>query len=61
MLWGLRLAVRGFAGGLLLWGFNAVAGVFDFHIGLNPASALAVGLLGVPGLVLLALVRVLLA
>lgn len=44
------LVWRGLAGGLALWVLNLAGGPLGFHVGLNPATAMAVGFLGVPGL-----------
>jgi inhibitor of the pro-sigma K processing machinery len=40
-------------GGLALWALDALARPIGLHVALNPASALTVGLLGIPGLALL--------
>lgn len=53
----LRVTASSVAGGLVLWGLNSVGALVDFHIGLNPASALVVGVLGLPGLLGLGLLR----
>lgn len=53
----LRLVGSSVAGGLVLWGLNLVGGLAGFHVGLNPVSAAIVGLLGLPGLLSLGLVR----
>lgn len=57
----LRLAVNGLVGGAVLWVFNYLTSPLGFHLGLNPISALIVGLLGLPGLVGLSLLRLFLA
>lgn len=44
---------NGVLGGLALLVLNVVGNYIGFHIGLNPASALTAGLLGVPGVILL--------
>jgi inhibitor of the pro-sigma K processing machinery len=60
----IELAVRVLAnsvvGGLALWVVNQVGGAFHFHIGLNPISAVVVGVLGAPGLVSLGIIRAIL-
>lgn len=45
-------------GGLLLYLINLVGGLFGFHIGLNLFTCIFVGILGVPGAILLILVRI---
>jgi inhibitor of the pro-sigma K processing machinery len=56
----LRLLLYCVAGGLALWAVNQVGGPMGFHIGLNPVSAAVVGLLGIPGLLGLSLLRLIL-
>lgn len=55
-----RVVVNSIIGGLWLWGANILGGLFDFHVGLNPASAVLVGTLGVPGFVGLGVIRLIL-
>lgn len=38
-------------GGLSLWALNLAGGIFGFHLGVNPVSAVLVGMLGAPGVV----------
>lgn len=45
------------AGGTALWLINVIGGYVGFHIALNPASAVVTGLLGIPGLISLVLMR----
>ncbi len=52
-----RLLYNGIIGGIVLIILNFVGGYFGLHIPLNPISALAVGFLGVPGVVLLLLLQ----
>lgn len=53
----LRLLYNGVIGGLLLWLVNLVGGFFGVMIPINPITALAAGFLGVPGVILLLLLR----
>lgn len=48
-------------GGVALLAVNWAGAWVGFHLGLNPLSALVVGYLGVPGLLLLAAIRSLVA
>lgn len=57
----LRLLFCGALGSLLLLLFNAVAGHLGVQIGINAVTALIVGYLGGPGLVMLVLVQRMLA
>ncbi|MCR4403563.1 MAG: pro-sigmaK processing inhibitor BofA family protein [Firmicutes bacterium] len=49
----IRLAYSAVVGGIVLWLVNLVGGVFGISVAINPATALAVGLLGLPGLALI--------
>ncbi|HHY37626.1 MAG TPA: pro-sigmaK processing inhibitor BofA [Clostridia bacterium] len=57
----LSVLYHGVLGGLALWAFNYIAGAFDFHLSINPVTALVTGYLGIPGLGLLIAVQRLLA
>ena len=52
-----RLLVNTLLGFAALWFIRATAGVTGITLGLNLCNALVVGILGVPGLVLLLLVQ----
>jgi len=47
------LAVRTLVGGLCVWALGFVLSLFGLSLGLNPVTALVVGLLGAPGALLL--------
>lgn len=51
----IKLVWNAILGGALLWLVNLVGGVFGFTIAINWMSALIVGLLGIPGVILLIL------
>lgn len=48
-----QLIGNGIMGGLTLLLFNFIGGIFGLGVTINPLNALIVGLLGVPGVVLL--------
>ena len=52
----LKFVLNSLAGGLLLLLVNAAGTFFGFHIPLNFLSILTVGILGLPGLLLLLLI-----
>ena len=52
-----RLLVNTLLGFAALWAIRATAGITGVTLGLNLCNALVVGILGVPGLVLLLLVQ----
>ncbi|MGI6603696.1 MAG: pro-sigmaK processing inhibitor BofA [Firmicutes bacterium] len=53
----LRLLYNGLIGGVILYLVNLVGGFFGLFIAINPITALIAGFLGVPGVVLLILLR----
>ncbi|MGB9793256.1 MAG: pro-sigmaK processing inhibitor BofA family protein [Thermacetogeniaceae bacterium] len=61
-LWGplrflLKTAVRIALGGLLLFVVDAFAAAWGWSLSINPVSAFVAGFLGIPGVVLLALLK----
>lgn len=56
----LRVLGSSLVGGLVLWGINLGGGYLGFHLGLNPVSAAVVGVLGLPGLLGLSVLRAIL-
>ena len=57
--WILKLVFNSILGGVLIWLINLVGGMWAFHVGLNIYTAILVGILGVPGAVLLILIQLL--
>lgn len=55
--WILRLLFNGILGGVLLFLINYIGAYFSFVIPMNIISALIVGTLGIPGLILLIVMR----
>ncbi len=51
------LVYNGLIGGLIVFLVNIAGAVLGFHIGLNPATALLVGFMGAPGLVMLLIIH----
>jgi inhibitor of the pro-sigma K processing machinery len=52
-----NIAVKFVIGALMLFFVNAFGSFIDFYIPINPATAAVSGILGVPGVVLLILVK----
>ena len=52
-----RLLINALIGLFLLVLFNAIGGLVGLHIALNPVTALVVGFLGIPGVVVLFVIR----
>jgi len=53
-----KLIGNSILGGLLIFIINLIGGAFGFHIGLNIGTALLVGILGIPGAILLILLSI---
>lgn len=54
----LKLVLNSILGGLIIYLINVIGGLFAFHIGLNYITAILVGILGVPGAILLVVLKV---
>lgn len=52
-----KLIFNSILGALLLYVINFIGATFGFHIGLNVLTAIFVGVLGVPGAVLLMILK----
>ena len=53
----LKLIVDSVLGGLVIYVINLIGANFGFHIGLNIVTSMIVGLLGLPGTIVLILIR----
>ena len=53
-----KLALNSILGGLLILLINYIGGWFSFHIGLNIFTSVLIGLLGVPGAILLIILQI---
>ncbi|WDV45968.1 pro-sigmaK processing inhibitor BofA family protein [Clostridiaceae bacterium M8S5] len=49
----IKLLINGLIGGVVLLALNFVGKFIGFTIGINPITALVVGFLGIPGVILL--------
>lgn len=56
----IKLLINGIIGGVALILFNLIGGLFGLSIVVNPLNAIIVGILGVPGVILLLILQVLL-
>lgn len=54
----LKLLGNSILGGILIFVINLIGGIFNFHIGLNIGTAIIVGILGIPGAILIALLTI---
>ena len=48
-----KLILNGILGGIALWIINWLGGGFGIQIAINPLTAIVVGFLGIPGIILL--------
>lgn len=56
----IKLLINGLIGGVLLFVFNLIGGIFGLFILINPLNAIIVGFLGVPGVILLLILQAIL-
>lgn len=56
----IKLVINGIIGGIALFLFNLIGGIFGVSLVINPLNAIIVGILGVPGVVLLLILQMLL-
>lgn len=56
----LKLVLNSILGGVIIYVINLIGGVFSFHIGLNYITAILTGILGIPGVVLLIILKLIL-
>ncbi|MCI9177630.1 MAG: pro-sigmaK processing inhibitor BofA [Clostridia bacterium] len=54
----IKLVVNGVIGGITIWLINLVGANFGFTIALNWITALIVGILGIPGAIILAIIQI---
>ena len=55
----LKLVLNSIIGGLVIFLINMIGSNFGFHIGLNIFTSILVGLLGLPGAVVLIIIKLL--
>jgi inhibitor of the pro-sigma K processing machinery len=53
----IKLVYNALIGGVILLLLNFIGGYFGLHIALNPVTALVVGFLGVPGVIMLLILQ----
>lgn len=52
-----KIAVNSALGGICIIAFNFVSQIFGFFIGVNALTAVTVGILGIPGFIMLLMLR----
>jgi inhibitor of the pro-sigma K processing machinery len=55
-----RFLVNGVIGGIALWVLNLIGRLIGVTIAINPITALTVGFLGIPGLILILILQIIL-
>ena len=55
----LKLVLNSVLGGIVIYVINLIGGTFGFHIGLNFFTSILIGILGLPGVVCLIIVKLL--
>lgn len=53
----IKLVLNGLIGGVVIWLINLIGASFGFAITLNWITALVVGILGIPGVIILAIIQ----
>lgn len=53
----LKLVVNSILGGIIIYLINLIGAMFNFHMGLNYITAIFTGILGVPGAILLIILK----
>lgn len=56
----LKLIINSLLGGVLIFLINLIGGYFNFHIGLNIITSIFVGLLGIPGAIVIVIIKLIL-
>jgi inhibitor of the pro-sigma K processing machinery len=57
----LRFIINGVVGGVVLWLLSLVGSLIGLSVAVNPITALTVGFLGIPGIILILLLQFMLA
>lgn len=55
-----KLVVNSILGGLTIFIINLIGSFFNFHIGLNLITSIFVGILGIPGAIVIIIIKLLL-
>ena len=56
----LKLVINSVLGGITIFIINLVGSFFNFHIGLNLITSIFVGILGIPGAVVIIIIKLIL-
>lgn len=53
----LKLVINSILGGVLIFVINLIGNTFGFHIGLNLFTSIFIGLLGIPGAIVIVIIK----
>lgn len=53
----IKLVLNSIIGAILIYIINIVGGIFNFHLGLNLVTTIFTGIFGIPGVVLLVVIK----
>ena len=53
----LKLIINSALGGLLIFVINFIGSFFNFHIGLNLITSIFIGILGIPGAIVIVIIK----
>lgn len=53
-----KLILNSILGGILIYVINLIGTLFNFHIGLNLITSIFIGILGIPGAILLIILKI---
>ena len=56
----IKLVINSVLGGVVIFLINFIGAYFNFHIGLNIITSIFVGLLGIPGAIVIVIIKLLL-
>lgn len=51
--WVLKLVINSILGAIIIFSINLIGGIWSIHIGLNIITSIIVGILGIPGAIVL--------
>ena len=55
-----KLIINSVLGGISIFIINLIGGYFGFHIGLNLITSIFIGILGIPGVIVIIIIKLLL-
>lgn len=56
----LKLIINSVLGGIIIFIINLIGSIWNFHIGLNLITSIFVGILGIPGAIVIVIIKLLL-